>query len=39
LLTAGQIQANALVEVVYDGTKFVLPKRPFNDRVIVVDSN
>jgi len=38
-LTAGQIQANALVEVVYDGTKFVLSKRPFNDRIIVVDSN
>jgi hypothetical protein len=38
-LASGQVQANALVEVVYDGTKFVLSKRPFNDRVIVVHSN
>jgi hypothetical protein len=38
-LASGQIQANALVEVVYDGTKFILSKRPFNDRIIVVDSN
>jgi hypothetical protein len=38
-LTASQIQANAVSEVVYDGTEFKLYKRPFNDRVIVVGSN
>jgi hypothetical protein len=38
-LSASQIQANAVSEVVYDGTQFKLYKRPFNDRVIVIDSN
>ena len=38
-LTASQIQANAVIEATYDGTKFTLSKRPFNDRVIVIDSN
>ena len=35
----GQIQAGAIVQVIYDGTQFLLAKRPFNDRVIVIDSN
>jgi hypothetical protein len=39
VLASGQIQANAVIEAIYDGTKFVLSKRPFNDRVIVVDNN
>jgi len=38
-LSAGDITAGAVVQVVYDGTRFVLLKRPFNDRVVVVDSN
>jgi hypothetical protein len=38
-LTASQLQANTVGEVTYDGTQFILTKRPFNDRVIVVDSN
>jgi hypothetical protein len=38
-LAAQQIRANAAVQVVYDGTKFVITKRPFNDRIIVLDSN
>ena len=38
-LTAGEIQAKAAVEVVYNGTNFVLSRRPFNDRIVVVDSN
>ena len=38
-LTAAEIQANAVVEVAYDGAQFVLFKRPFNDRVVVIDSN
>jgi len=39
VLTASQLQANAVGEATYDGTQFILTKRPFNDRVIVVDSN
>jgi hypothetical protein len=35
----GQIQAGTVVQVIYDGTQFLLSKRPFNDRVIVIDSN
>ena len=35
----GQIQAGSVVQVTYDGTQFLLSKRPFNDRVIVIDSN
>ena len=39
-LSAGQIRANAAVQVTYDGTQFLLaPKRPFNDRLVVIDSN
>lgn len=38
-LSAAQIQAGAVSEVAYDGTRFNLYKRPFNDRVIVIDSN
>ncbi len=38
-LTAGEIQVNAVVEAVYNGTQFTLFKRPFNDRIIVIDSN
>ena len=39
-LTAAQIRANAAVQVTYDGAQFLLaPKRPFNDRVVVIDSN
>jgi hypothetical protein len=39
VLAPSQIRANAAVQVSYDGTQFVLPKRPFNDRIIVLDSN
>jgi hypothetical protein len=38
-LAASQIVANTVVQVSYDGTKYVLSKRPFNDRIVVVDSN
>jgi hypothetical protein len=38
-LSASQIVANAPVQVTYDGTQFILSKRPFNDRVSVIDSN
>ena len=38
-LSAGQIRTNAAVQVVFDGTQFVLAKRPFNDRVVVIDAN
>jgi hypothetical protein len=38
-LAASTIQANAAVQAVYDGSKFLLTKRPFNDRVIVIGSN
>jgi hypothetical protein len=39
-LSAAQIRANAAVQVTYDGSQFVLyAKRPFNDRVVVIDSN
>lgn len=38
-LTASQILANAVVQVTYDGTNFITSKRPFNDRVVVVDAN
>ena len=39
-LTAAQIRGNAAVEVSYTGTQFILAsKRPFNDRVMVIDSN
>jgi hypothetical protein len=38
-LAASQIMANSVVQVSYDGTQYVLVKRPFNDRIVVVDSN
>jgi hypothetical protein len=38
-LSAAQIQANAVVQVVYDGAQFALLKRLFNDRIVVLDSN
>ena len=38
-LAASQIRANAAVQVMYDGSEFIIGKWPFNDRVIVVDSN
>lgn len=38
-LAASAIQANALIQVVYDGTQFVLLKRPVNDRFAVLGSN
>ena len=39
VLAGGQIKANTVVEVTYDGTRFLLSKRLFNDRILVVDSN
>jgi hypothetical protein len=39
VLAASQILSNAVVQVVYDGTQYLLYKRPFNDRIVVVDSN
>jgi hypothetical protein len=40
-LAAATIKANAAVEVTWDGAnnRFVLSKRPFNDRVVAVGSN
>ena len=39
-LSAAQIRGNAAVQVTYDGSQFVLyAKRPFNDRVVVIDTN
>ena len=38
-LTAAQILLNSVNEVTYDGTQFILTKRPFNDRIIVIGSN
>jgi hypothetical protein len=38
-LSASQIQAGAVVEATYDGTQFTVSKRPFNDRVIIIDSD
>lgn len=38
-LSGSQIQANAVAEVIYDGTEFKMYKRPFNDRLIVVGGN
>jgi hypothetical protein len=38
-LTASQIAANAVVQVTFDGTNYLVSKRPFNDRVVVVDAN
>jgi hypothetical protein len=38
-LAASAIQANGVVEVVFDGTQFFAAKRPFNDRIVVVDNN
>ncbi len=38
-LAASMIQANAAVQVTYDGSQFLLSKRPFNDRIVVVGAN
>jgi len=38
-LAASTIQAFAAVQVAYDGSRFLLSKRPFNDRIVIVDSN
>jgi len=38
-LAAATIQANAAVEVTWDGTQFLMSKRPFNDRFAVIGSN
>jgi len=38
-LSAGRIQANGAVQVTYDGTRFLLSRRPFNDRIVVIASN
>jgi hypothetical protein len=39
-LSASQIRQNNAVLVTWDGTQFVLAtKRPFNDRVLVIDHN
>jgi len=38
-LTAATIQANAVVQVTWDGSRFLLSKRPFNDRIAAIASN
>jgi hypothetical protein len=38
-LAASAIQTNAAVQVDYDGTQFLLTKRPFNDRIVVIQAN
>jgi hypothetical protein len=39
-LAAAQVRANAAVLVTYDGSRFLLStKRPFNDRVLIIDTN
>jgi hypothetical protein len=38
-LSASTILANAAVQVSWDGTKFILAKRPFNDRIIASTHN
>jgi hypothetical protein len=38
-LSASAILANAAVQVTWDGTNFVLAKRPFNDRIATSASN
>jgi hypothetical protein len=38
-LAASTIRANAALQATYDGTRFLLFKRPFNDRIVTVDSN
>jgi hypothetical protein len=38
-LVAGTIQANAAIQVTWDGTQFLLSKRPFNDRFAAIASN
>jgi hypothetical protein len=38
-LSASTILANAAVQITWDGTNFVLSKRPFNDRVVTSASN
>ncbi|MGQ0652882.1 MAG: hypothetical protein ACT4P4_11555 [Betaproteobacteria bacterium] len=38
-LAASRIAANAVLQISFDGTNYVLSSRPFNDRVIVIDAN
>jgi hypothetical protein len=38
-LAASTLQTNAAVQVNYDGTQFLLTKRPFNDRIVVISAN
>jgi len=38
-LAAATIQANAAIQVTWDGTQFLLAKRPFNDRIAALSSN
>jgi hypothetical protein len=38
-LAAGAVPANGVIEVLFNGTEFRTAKRPFNDRIVVVDSN
>jgi hypothetical protein len=38
-LAASTISANAVVQVLYDGTRFLLLKQPFNDRIVASGSN
>jgi hypothetical protein len=38
-LAASSLAANGIAEVTFDGTRFQLTRRPFNDRLIVVDTN
>jgi hypothetical protein len=38
-LSASQIIANGVVQITFDGTNYMISKRPFNDRVVVIDAN
>jgi hypothetical protein len=38
-LATATIMKNAAVQVTWNGTQFVLSKRPFNDRIVVIGSN
>jgi hypothetical protein len=38
-LAASTIQANAVVQATWDGTQFLISKRPFNDRVVAISGN
>jgi hypothetical protein len=36
-LSAGTVRASAVIHATYDGTKFLLSKRPFNDRITAIE--